>query len=159
MDTLLCCLRWNRLNRQFVGEETLLMIWRKEITNGKCLPIWVWQLFLSADGPDQVNWITLPYSNEGTNVSMPRTKMNWLFSSNFLMKRISGLLSQHAAHDDEDGLAADGESPSLGCSDATLSDPDDLFCCTSLPLTSTRWVRSTIKLFALSTVSKRCQCW
>ena len=71
----------------------------------------------------------------------PGQKRTDFFSSKFLMKRISGLLSQHAAHDDEDGLAADGESPSLGCSDATLSDPDDLFCCTSLLLTSTRWVR------------------
>ena len=30
----------------------------------------------------------------------------------------------------------------------------EYFCNTSLPPTSIRWVRSTIKLFALSTVSK-----
>ena len=30
------------------------------------------------------------------------------------------------------------------------------FCSTSLPMTITRWVRSTINLFALSTLPKRC---
>ena len=37
--------------------------------------------------------------------------------------------------------------------------PGQVFCSTSLPLTSTRWVQSTIQLFALSTLFRQCRCW